>query len=206
MRHITLLTLVPAILFAGVVAPSALRAQSGEGLPRVRVTTELGDLIIEVDSVHAPITARNFLRYVNGGFYDGGSFHRTVTLGNQPSDSILIEVVQADISRERREDTFGPIPLERSSVTGLKHLDGTISMARSGPDTGIASFFICIGSQPELDFGGKRNPDGQGFAAFGQVVSGMDVVRRINAAPAEGQSLTPPIRILSAGRITAPSR
>ena len=201
MRHITLLTLISAILFAGVVTPSALLAQSGEVLPRVRITTELGDLIVEVDSVHAPITARNFLRYVDGGFYGGGSFHRTVTLDNQPNDSIFIEVVQADISRERREDTFEPIPLERSSVTGLQHLDGTISMARSGPDTGVASFFICLGSQPELDFGGKRNLDGQGFAAFGQVVSGMDVVRGINAAPAEGQSLTPPIGILSAERV-----
>ena len=200
MRRTALLSLVPAILFAGVAVPSALRAQSGEDLPRVRVTTELGDLIVEVDSVHAPITGRNFLRYVDGGFYDGGSFHRTVTMGNQPNDTILIEVVQADISREEREDTFGPIPLERTSATGLMHLDGTISMARSDPDTGVASFFICVGDQPELDFGGKRNPDGQGFAAFGQVVSGMDVVRRINAAPAEGQSLTPPIGILSAER------
>jgi peptidyl-prolyl cis-trans isomerase A (cyclophilin A) len=89
------------------------------------------------------------------------------------------------------------VPLERTSVTGLRHLDGTLSMARDGPDTATSDFFICIGDQPSLDFGGKRNPDGQGFAAFGHVVGGMDVVRRIQAAPADGQSLTPPVRIRS---------
>lgn len=201
MRWAALLLLLPAISFAGMVNLSALSAQTGQELPQLHITTELGDFIVEVDTVHAPISAMNFLRYVDGGFYDGGSFHRTVTPDNQPNDPIRIAVIQGNISRERREDTVGPIPLERTSVTGLMHLDGTLSMARSGPDTGVASFFICVGNQPELDFGGRRNPDGQGFAAFGRVISGMDVVRRINASPAEGQSLTPPIRIISAKRV-----
>ena len=83
-------------------------------------------------------------------------------------------------------------------ATGLRHLDGTLSMARDGPDTATGDFFICIGDQPELDFGGRRHPDGQGFAAFGRVVRGMDVVRAIQAAPADAQHLTPPVRILSA--------
>ena len=94
-----------------------------------------------------------------------------------------------------------PIPLERTSVTGIRHLDGTVSMARNGPDTATRDFFICIGPQPELDFGGKRNPDGQGFAAFGQVVTGMEVVRKIQSAPAEKQALTPPVSILRIERI-----
>lgn len=110
-----------------------------------------------------------------------------------------IDVIQA--SRAGAFEGFGPIPLERTSATGLRHEDGTISMARGGPDTAVSDFFICIGPQPELDFGGARNPDGQGFAAFGRVVSGMDVVRRLHAAPAEGQGLSPRIVILSMTRL-----
>ena len=78
---------------------------------------------------------------------------------------------------------------------GIKHIDGAISMARDGPDTATGDFFICVGAQRELDFGGKRNPDGQGFAAFGRVVKGMEVVRKINACPAKEQTLTPGVRI-----------
>ena len=91
---------------------------------------------------------------------------------------------------------YGPIPLERTSKTGLRHVDGTISMARDGPETATSEFFICIGDQPELDFGGRRNPDGQGFAAFGRVTAGMEVVRRIQQSPAREQRLDPPITIL----------
>ena len=80
-------------------------------------------------------------------------------------------------------------------------MDGALSMARDGPDTATSDFFICIGDQPELDFGGKRNPDGQGFAVFGRVVAGMDVVRRIHGAPADGQSLTPPVAIRKAAPV-----
>jgi peptidyl-prolyl cis-trans isomerase A (cyclophilin A) len=92
------------------------------------------------------------------------------------------------------------VDLERTSVTGLRHLDGTISMARMTPDSANSEFFICVGDQPDLDFGGMRNPDGQGFAAFGQVVAGMDVVHAINLSPAEGQHLEPAIPITSIAR------
>ena len=107
---------------------------------------------------------------------------------NQPDSKVKIAVVQAGLDSLRVKD-FPPIKLERTSVTRLRHIDGTISMARDGPNTATSDFFICIGDQPSLDFGGKRNPDGQGFAAFGRVVLGMDVVRKIHAAPAEGQTL-----------------
>jgi peptidyl-prolyl cis-trans isomerase A (cyclophilin A) len=98
------------------------------------------------------------------------------------------------------------VPLERTSVTGLKHVDGAISMARSGPDTATGSFSVVIGDQPEMDFGGKRNADGQGFAVFGRIVGGMDVVKAIQASPtaARGpygsESLDPPIGIVKAQR------
>jgi peptidyl-prolyl cis-trans isomerase A (cyclophilin A) len=164
----------------------------------VLLHTELGDIELELDAAHAPNTTTNFLNYVQTGMYDGGKFHRTVTLQNQPQNNIKIKVIQAGIPGDRENDAFPPIALERTNRTGLKHKDGTVSMARDAPDSAISDFFICIGDQPELDFGGKRNPDGQGFAAFGKVIRGMDVVRKIQTSPADGQKLTPPVKILTA--------
>ena len=168
---------------------------------RVRIETELGSILVAVDARRAPETVANFLRYVEAGHYTGGRFHRTVRLNpdNQPASPIRIEVIQAGAARDRSD--FAPIRLERTMVTGLRHRDGVISMARLGPDTATSDFFICVGDQPELDFGGKRNPDGQGFAAFGRVIAGMEVVRRIHQAPANGQSLAPPIAIRSIRRM-----
>jgi peptidyl-prolyl cis-trans isomerase A (cyclophilin A) len=126
-----------------------------------------------------------------------------VRLDNQPGKTVLIEVVQAGVDPAQAEKDFAAIPLERTSVTGLLHKDGVVSMARDGPDTATSDFFICIGDQPELDFGGRRNPDGQGFGAFGRVTAGMSVVRRIQASPADAQALAPPVVIRRARRIPA---
>lgn len=192
-----LLLVLGGLAAAGLAPLPQAEAQS---LPRVLVRTEMGDLELEVDSIRAPGTAANFLRYVDLGFYRFGRFHRTVRPDNQPQSRVKIAVVQAGLDTLRVRD-FPPIELERTRVTGLSHRDGVVSMARDGPGTATSDFFICIGDQPELDFGGKRNPDGQGFAAFGRVLRGMDVVRRIHQAPADGQQLEPPIRILSAARV-----
>jgi peptidyl-prolyl cis-trans isomerase A (cyclophilin A) len=175
---------------ASPVPPAAVRTPV-----RVRLETALGPIEIEVDGTRAPVTAANFLRYVDRGDYDGGRFHRTVRAGNQPGKTVLIDVIQAGRDPASPRPELPAITLERTSVTGLRHVDGAVSMARDGPDTATSDFFICIGDQPELDFGGHRNPDGQGFAVFGRVVAGMDVARRIHAAPADGQSLTPPVTI-----------
>jgi peptidyl-prolyl cis-trans isomerase A (cyclophilin A) len=172
----------------------------GEETVKVVIETDLGDIEVALYPERAPLTAANFLGYVDAGLYEGGRFHRTVTTGNQPNDAIRIEVVQAGPDPSRSEEIRPPIPLERTSRTGLRHLDGTISMARLGPDTAVADFFVCVGDQAELDFGGRRNPDGQGFAAFGRVTKGMDVVRRIHSSPAAGQKLDPPIRISRVSR------
>jgi peptidyl-prolyl cis-trans isomerase A (cyclophilin A) len=160
----------------------------------------MGSIEVEIDTKRAPATTANFLKYVDAEAYDRGSFHRTVTKDNQPNDTIRIEVVQADIPRSKTGQRLPPIPLERTSETRLTHKDGAISMARSGPDTAQSSFFIFINDQPALDFGGRRNPDGQGFAAFGWVTAGMDMVRRIQVAHADGQTLSPPIGILQVRR------
>jgi peptidyl-prolyl cis-trans isomerase A (cyclophilin A) len=165
---------------------------------RVVIKTEKGDIEAELAADKAPVTVANFLRYVDNHLYDGGRFHRTVTTNNQPDNKVKIEVIQASPDPAKWE--FAPIKLERTRDTKLAHKDGTLSMARDGPDTATGDFFICIGDQPELDFGGKRNPDGQGFAAFGRVVKGMVVVRAIQASPADGQTLKPAVRILGMTR------
>lgn len=184
---------MPVLALAALVL-----AASPVATVRVLMTTELGELELEVDAARAPVTAANFLRYVREGRYDGGRFHRTVRAGNQPRSPVKIDVVQAGASPARAKADHAPIPLERTRDTGLRHGDGALSMARAGPDTATSDFFVCVGPQPELDFGGRRNPDGQGFAVFGKVVKGMDVIRRIHRAPAKGQSLAPPVRILKA--------
>jgi peptidyl-prolyl cis-trans isomerase A (cyclophilin A) len=163
---------------------------------RVLVQTTAGDIELELDAAKAPTTVANFLRYVDREFYTSGRFHRTVTADNQPDKKTKIEVIQGGIDQAKEKQDGPPIKLERTRDTGLKHLDGTISMARDGPDTATSDFFICIGNQPELDFGGQRNPDGQGFAAFGKVTKGMDVVKKIHQQPAEGQYLKPSIKML----------
>ena len=192
-------TAILALLLLGALrSPGVLPGASDP--VRVVVETGMGTFELEVDADRAPITAANFLRYVDGGHYDGGTFHRTVHEDNQPNDSIRIAVIQGSRNREAGAAAFPPIALERTSETGLAHLDGTVSMARGGPDSATHSFFICIGDQPSLDFGGMRNADGQGFAAFGKVVEGMDVVRAIHRAPYEAQRLTPAVRIVRAYR------
>lgn len=168
---------------------------------QVVIETESGEIYVTLEDEKAPGTVANFLRYVDAGMYDGGRFHRVVRMDNQPNDTIRIEVIQGGVNLERMTENGAPIPLERTSVTGLRHLDGTISMARFQPDSAVSDFFVCIGDQPELDFGGMRNPDGQGFAAFGQVTQGMDVVRAIQAGVTDGQTLIFPARINSIRRV-----
>lgn len=185
-----------------LLAASVLAQEKG-GSVRVLIQTELGDIEVELDAKHAPVTTGNFLRYIDAGHYDGGLFHRTVKLkpDNQPNNTVKIEVIQAGVNPDKAKEGFAAIKLERTNVTGLKHKDGVISMARTTADTATSDFFICIGDQAELDFGGKRNADGQGFAAFGKVVKGIETVKKIHQSPVEAQKLTPPIRIIKARKL-----
>jgi peptidyl-prolyl cis-trans isomerase A (cyclophilin A) len=186
------------VLCAAAVKTTRTDAQS---LPHVLIRTSLGEIEIEVDSVHAPKTAANFLRYVDLGFYgEFGRFHRTVRPDNQKGEKIKIAVIQAGLEPYKAR-AYPPIPLETTKTTGLRHRDGTVSMARTAPNSATSDFFICIGDQPALDYGGKRNADGQGFAAFGRVVRGTGVVQKIQEAPAKGETLTPDIPFLSAARM-----
>ncbi len=159
----------------------------------VIIDSESVKIVIEIYLQKAPITANNFLKYVKKGLYDNTVFHRTVKMDNQPSDKVKIEVIQALVASCK--DNFDPIKHETTKETTILHKDGVVSMARDAPGSASSSFFICINDQPELDFGGKRNPDGQGFAAFGKVIKGMDIVKKIQNSKAKGQTLFPSIKI-----------
>jgi len=197
-----LLLALSLLAAAGVAAGESPPAGAPAPSPvHVRLTTDLGDIDLEIDLARAPATAANFLRYVAAGRYDGGRFHRTVRPDTETRKDVPIEVVQAGVAPGQEDRDFPPIALERTRETGLSHVDGAISMARGGPDTATSDFFLCLGDQPSLDFGGRRNPDGQGFAVFGRVIAGMDAVRKIQQAPAKGQSLDPPVLIRSARRL-----
>jgi peptidyl-prolyl cis-trans isomerase A (cyclophilin A) len=194
---------VQSLLMIGMLVLGARTfAQEKSSPVSVRIETEAGNIIAELYPDKAPATVANFLRYVDGGFFSGGCFMRTVRPDNE-QNPVKIQVIQAVVHPWKENNSFPPIALERTSVTGIRHVDGAISMARSEPNSATSSFFICIGDQPELDFGGKRNPDGQGFAAFGRVTEGMDIVRRIQKSRAEGQALVPLVRIIAIVRIAA---
>jgi peptidyl-prolyl cis-trans isomerase A (cyclophilin A) len=194
---------VALALIALTASGAAQTLTPGEVL--VRIETAFGNIDIAVDTKRAPITAGNFLKYVDGGFYDGGRFHRATRPDNYtpaPPDRPAMEIIQGGINPDKRADGFPAIPLERTSVTGIKHVVGTVSMARApGADTARSDFFICLDDQPSLDFGGKRFDDAQGAGAFGRVVKGLDVVRKIQQQPVEKQALTPPVAIARMSRV-----
>jgi peptidyl-prolyl cis-trans isomerase A (cyclophilin A) len=175
--------------------------QSGTKKETILISTGLGEIYVRLDLKRAPVTSSNFLRYIDAGLFDSTCFYRVVRTDNQPKDSILIEVIQGG-RYENEENGFDPVIHETTRMTGVHHKDGTISMARSKPGSATSEFFICIGDQPELDYGGKRNPDGQGFAAFGRVIRGMKVVRKIHSINASDQYLSEPVLINSISRKT----
>ncbi|WP_421737143.1 peptidylprolyl isomerase [Caulobacter sp.] len=176
------------------------------GPVRVTLATELGPIVVELYPDKAPITVANFLAYADRHLLDGGSFYRTVGPKND-NNPATISVIQGGLNRD--DSPLPAIAHETTRVTGIRHTDGVISMARDAPGSAGSEFFICLGDNPALDFGGARNKDGQGFAAFGKVVSGMDVVRQIHDAPTvskaddpylKGQILAKPVKIQKLSR------
>jgi peptidyl-prolyl cis-trans isomerase A (cyclophilin A) len=188
-------------LFGLLFLGGALIWAGGVEKPYVEIKTELGDITVEIYEKEALITSANFLKYVDEGRYKNGCFYRVVSMDNQPNNDIKIEVIQGGLSRETRGNMLPSIEHETTDKTGILHKNGVISMARSKPGTASSEFFICVGDQPELDFSGKRNPDGQGFSAFGKVIDGMEVVNKIHQQPANGQMLDPQIKILDIVRV-----
>jgi len=175
---------------------------------KVQLNMPFGVIVLQLYTERAPLSTTDFLKYVDARAYDGGRFFRVVRQDNDRGHP-RIDVVQGGTRPNAHQGP--PIKHESTAITGLRHLDGTVSLTRDAPGTGSgAEFFICIGPQPGLDFGGTRNPDRQGFAAFGQVIAGMDAMRRIWVLDASGHSddaytagqiLTTPVPIIAAHRI-----
>lgn len=197
---------VAALLFTTHTAVVAVETVT------VVMKTSAGDIRIELFPEAAPITVDNFLKYVDGNHYDNSHFYRVVRMDNQAQNKITIEVIQGGLGMFAPDLPFEPIVHESTKTTGILHKDGVISMGRLEPGTATSEFFICINDQPELDFGGQRYPDGQGFAAFGKVVKGMDVVRNIQNMSSDippegkleytsGQMLIDPVVILEIRRV-----
>lgn len=170
---------------------------SGDKHPHVRIKTAAGDIELALYPEQAPKTVGAFLSYVDSGFYRNGSFYRVLNDDNQSSEASKSELIQGGIwrSNQKKASSLPGILHESTQQTQILHKDGVISLARMAPGTATTEFFICVGDQPGFDFGGDNNPDGQGYAAFGKVVSGMDIVRKIYARPENNQSFDPPIPI-----------
>jgi peptidyl-prolyl cis-trans isomerase A (cyclophilin A) len=163
------------------------------------IKTSKGNIQIELYAEKAPVTVANFLKYVDNRLYDGTTFYRVCTPENEKERKIRIQVIQGgDVADSK---AFEPIVLETTKQTGILHQNGTLSMARDKPNSATSSFFICINDQPELDFAGRRNPDEQGFAAFGRVTKGMKVARKIQAQKDKDQYLVKPVKIISIWRL-----
>ena len=166
----------------------------------ISIETELGSIQLELYQDAAPITVSNFLRYVDEKRYDDFHFYRVVHMENQPDNDVKIEVIQGGLGFDKHPMELPAIIHETTNKTGIRHLNGTLSMARMEPGTASSEIFLCINDQPELDYSGKRNPDGQGFAAFGKVISGMDVIRKIQLLPETKQMLDKVVKVNSIQR------
>lgn len=171
--------------------------------PHVIIKTGFGNIEAEIYTDKAPKTAAAFLRYVDLGLYDRSCFYRVLSTDNQPSNAVKAKLIQGGIWTINPEKamTMPGIPHETTQQTGIHHTDGVLSMARQAPGTATTEFFICVGNQPGLDYGGENNPDGQGYAAFGKVVKGLNVIQKIYDQPEEDQAFTPPVAIISIKRL-----
>ncbi|WP_462220079.1 peptidylprolyl isomerase [Ferruginibacter sp.] len=170
--------------------------------PHIIIKTNLGNVEAELYPDKAPKTVAAFLSYVDSGFYKNSSFYRVLFIEAMASD-YNTGIIQGGIwqSNNKKAIALSGIVHEPPNQTGLSHTTGTLSLARSTPGTANSEFFICVGDQTGYDSSKNYNPDGLGFAAFGRVISGMDIVRQIHKQPANGQSFTRPITILNIERL-----
>jgi peptidyl-prolyl cis-trans isomerase A (cyclophilin A) len=167
--------------------------------PRIEIQTKMGDIEVELYPGQAPKSVAAFLSYIKAGYYKNGSFYRVLNTDNQPSYAAKAELIQGGMYRSKgvKPDSLPSIPHETTQQTKLLHTDGVLSLARLAPGTATTEFFICIGDQPGFDYGGENNPDKQGYAAFGKVIKGMDIVRKIYTQPEYNQSFDPPVPIFN---------
>jgi peptidyl-prolyl cis-trans isomerase A (cyclophilin A) len=192
----------------GPAAAPASPPTAAAGLVRVALTTSEGVIVLDLDQARAPVTVGNFLKYVDRKLYDGAAFYRASTAPGGPKDYGLL---QGGLQNDPKK-VLPPIAHESTLKTGLSNTDGTIAMGRHAPGTAQADWFICVGDQTYLD-ADPKDPKTPGFAAFGHVVEGMDVVKKILAMPVDpnrgegsmkGEMLVRPVKILTARRVAPP--
>ena len=195
MKIITLLFIVTVISFS-------CHSHYSKGT-FVKLETQYGDVTIELYPKNAPLTVQNFLTYVDSGFYKQSTFYRVLKSENQPTNSFRSDLIQGGIyqSNYKKSVILKGIPHESTRDTKLSHLDGSISLARTLPGTASSEFFICIGNQPAYDYGGNSNPEKQGYAVFGRVVKGMEIIRQIHNLPENGEDYITPVLILNIERV-----
>lgn len=198
----------------GILFFVALAACDGGKIVDILMVTDKGPIRLELYADKAPVTTENFLKYVDAGHYDGTSFYRVVRQDNQAQNDIKIEVIQGGLGMDEGAKLFPAILHETTEQTGVRHVAGAISLGRFEPGTAGSEFFITVTDQPELDYGGKRYPDGQGFAVFGKVTKGLSIVREIQRLPTDmpaggealeytsGQMLLEPVKIISLRRLS----
>jgi peptidyl-prolyl cis-trans isomerase A (cyclophilin A) len=192
--------MLPAVVFClGLWACSRPQYKN----PHIEITTKFGTIEAELYPDKAPKSVAAFLSYVDSGFYENTAFYRVLNEDNQPTGAADAALIQGGLwgTHDKQAAAIPLIPHETTQQTGLHHEDGTLSLARQAPGTASTEFFICIGSQPGFDFGGSNNGDGQGYAAFGKVVKGMDIVNRIHRQPSDGERFVPQVSILNIERL-----
>lgn len=196
MRNIIIILLSTTLFF-----PSCKQKDTGN--PHIEIQTEKGDIEIELYPLQAPKTVAAFLSYVDSGFYNNSHFYRVLNDENQPSNAPKTELIQGGIwkSNNKKAGSIPGIPHENTRQTRILHTDGVISLARLAPGTAGTEFFICIGKQPGLDYGGENVADKQGYATFGRVVKGMDVARKIYSQNETDQYFDPPVAIYNIVRL-----
>ena len=191
------------LLFFIVLQVFSACKQKSTNTPHIEIQTEKGDIEIELYPLQASKTVAAFLSYIDSSYFNNGSFYRVLNLENQPTNAPQTELIQGGIwkTNTKLAMSIPGIPHETTKQTGILHTDGVISLARSGPGTAGTEFFICIGKQPGLDYGGENVPDKQGYATFGKVVKGMSIVRKIYRQKENDQYFKPPITIYNIVRL-----
>ncbi len=171
--------------------------------PTIKIETNFGNIFVELYPAKAPKTVAAFLSYVDSGLYKNSSFYRVLKSEDQPSNAFKSDLIQGGIwqTNYKKQLSIPGIPHETTKQTGILHTNGTISLARTIPGTASTEFFIVIGDQSAYDYGGDANSDGQGFAAFGRVIEGMNFVKQIHEQPDNETSFTPPIEIKNIVRL-----
>ena len=200
MKQLGTLTIGCCLLAISLLAGCGSAAKNSDTV-EIEIKTVEGTVVAELYAKQAPKSVKAFLAIVDQGLYKRSYFYRILSDENQPSNAPKAELIQGGLwSRTKRRPELPRIPHETTQQTGLTHSMGTLSLAREEPGSASSEFFITLSDLPGFDFGGENNADGQGYAAFGRVISGMDIIRKIYRKPETDQYFDPPVMIVDIQR------